>query len=74
MNQYISSPQSASVSATVEGELVILTIAGENEGDFAAVTMGVGTALTIVREIQAAAAEASINAMTASMMKGNGSE
>lgn len=75
---HISPKQSASIEANVTDQTVTLTITGENPGDFAEVTMGVGTTLNLVRTLQAAAAEASINAMLAdtktNITKGSASE
>lgn len=69
MSKIVSPSQGASLTVETNADRVVLTVTGENEGDFAQVSMGVGAALTVVRELQAAAAEASINAMLHSTKK-----
>lgn len=74
MQKNVTATQGASLTVETSGDRVILTITGENESDFAQVTMGVGATLTVVRELQAAAAEASVNSMLADTKKGTASE
>lgn len=60
MDQIISKSQGASTKVEAVDGRVVLTITGDDTEDFAQVSMDVGPALDLVRAIQSAAADASL--------------